>query len=126
MVDALGANRLMFAKAAGITVEYSRDNGSTWTDYGASNAAKVGLFSSGYGFVIGKADSSNKATANGTNYQLRVTLDTGAAQVYTVLNKFVLFVNTNGSNNCTVTIDKALQSSPTTYTNVVSNIPITG
>ena len=29
MVDELGANRLMFAKAAGITIEYSRDNGAT-------------------------------------------------------------------------------------------------
>lgn len=29
MVPELGANRLMFAKAAGITIEYSRDNGAT-------------------------------------------------------------------------------------------------
>ena len=96
MVDELGANRLMFAKAAGITIEYSRDNGSTWTNYGATNIQKIGLFSNGYSFALGKADSTNKATANGTNYQLRVTLATGAAGVYTALNKFVLYVSTNG------------------------------
>ena len=126
MVDVLGANRLMFAKAAGISIEYSRDNGTTWTDYGATNEQKVGLFSSGYNFIIGKADSTNKATANGTNYQLRITLDTGAAGVYTNLNKFIFNISTAGSNNCTVSIDKALQNTPTTYTNVASNIPISG
>jgi len=66
------------------------------------------------------------STANGTNYQLRVTLATGAANVYTVLNKFVLYVSTNGSNNCTVTIDKALESTPTTYTNVATDVPLSG
>ena len=126
MVDELGANRLMFAKAAGITIEYSRNNGSTWTDYGATNIQKIGLFSNGYSFALGKADSTNKATANGTNYQLRVTLATGAAGVYTALNKFVLYVSTNGSNNCTVTIDKALESTPTTWVNVVTDVPLTG
>ena len=34
------ANRLAFAKPAGITVEYSTNGGSTWTDYGASDGQK--------------------------------------------------------------------------------------
>ena len=126
LVSDLGANRLMFAKAAGITIEYSRDTGSTWTDYGAGDSDKVGLFSSGGAFAIGKADSTNKATANGNKYQLRVTLDTGAAGIYTVLNKFVLNVNTSGSANCTVKIQKALQNAPTTYTDVTDDVGISG
>ena len=32
------ANRAQFAKPAGITIEYSTDGGSTWTDYGATDA----------------------------------------------------------------------------------------
>lgn len=126
MVDVLGANRLMFAKAAGITVEYSRDGGSTWTDYGLTNSQKVGIFSNGYNVSIGKADSTNKATANTDKYQLRITLDTGAASIYTVLNKFVIYISTNGSANCTCTIQKALQSSPTNYSDVATNVGISG
>lgn len=37
MVDVLGANRFAFLKAAGLTIEYSTDAGSTWTDYGATD-----------------------------------------------------------------------------------------
>lgn len=115
MVNELGANRLMFTPGSAVTIEYSRDNGSTWTDYGASNTDKTALFSSGANFYIGKADSSNKATANGGKYQLRVTIDTGAASIYTVLNKLVIYVSTNGSAGCKVKIQKALQSTPTTF-----------
>lgn len=126
MVDELGANRLAFISPSSITVEYSRDGGSTWTDYGASNAVKTALFSQGNSFAIGKADATNKATANGANYQLRITIDTGAAPVYTVLNKFVMLVSTNGSNSCTVTIQKALQSTPTAFVDHVANVPLSG
>lgn len=115
MVNELGANRLMFTPGSAVTVEYSRDNGSTWTDYRASNTDKTGLFSSGANFFIGKADSSNKATANGGKYQLRVTIDTGAANIYTVLNKLVILISTNGSAGSKVKIQKALQSTPTTF-----------
>lgn len=126
MVSELGANRFAFLNPTGITIEYSRDGGSTWTNYGASDKQKQGLFSNGYAFSIGKADSTNKATANGNKYQLRILIDTGAAQVYTALNKIVLYVNTNGSNNCTVTLEKALQSTPTSFTSVVTDVPISG
>ena len=126
MVDELGANRFMFLKAAGITIEYTRNAGSSWTDYGATDAQKIALFSQGSSFIIGKADSTNKATANGNKYQLRITIDTGAAGIYTVLNKFVLYISTNGSASSTVTIQKALQSTPTTYTDVVTDIGISG
>ena len=38
MVADLGANRMAFAKAAGVTIEYSTNGGSTLSDYGASEA----------------------------------------------------------------------------------------
>jgi len=126
MISELGANRFAFLNPAGITIEYSRDGGSTWTDYNASNTQKRGLFSNGFGFNIGKADSTNKATANSNKYQLRILIDTGAAQVYTALNKIVLYVSTNGSANCTITMEKALQSTPTSFVSVVTDVPISG
>lgn len=93
LVPELGANRFAFIPASAWKVEYSRDSGATWTDYGANDAQKLQLTSSGTGFVIGKADSSHKATSA---YMLRITLTTTGA-VYTVLNKFFLYVSTNGS-----------------------------
>ena len=123
MVPDLGANRLAFGKAAGITVEYSRDAGTTWTDYGASDSAKVGLFGTGSDFYIGKANSDNKATAD---YMLRVTIDTDAFNVYTALNKFALYVSTNGSTGCYCTIDASLESTPSTFVTFANKITISG
>lgn len=128
MVPVLGANRSAFAKAAGITVEYSRDGGTTWTDYGAADTTKTGLFSGiSAGFSIGKADSSHKATAS---YKLRVTLSTSAAGIYTVLNKFVIYLSTNGSTGCTCTITARLQSNyeaaAETWVTFADKAPVSG
>ena len=124
MIPELGANRLAFGKPAGITIEYSRDGGSTWTDYGADNNSKVNLFSPpGAGFSIGKADSNNKATAN---YLLRVTINTSSFGVYTALNKFMIYCSTNGSTGSYCSIDAALESTPTTFVNFANKVPISG
>ena len=126
LMDELGANRFQFIKADAITVEYTRDGGTTWTDYGATDAQKKQIFAQGGGLIIGKADSTNKATEHPGLYQLRITIDTGVAGVYTALNKFVMYVNTNGSANCMCKIQKALQSTPTSFVDHTDWIPISG
>ena len=116
MVPVLGANRLAFTPASAITVEYSRDGGNTWLDYGASDDQKIKLFSGmDSGLVIGKADVNNKAT---DLYKLRVTINTGAASVYTQLNKFVILASTNGSSGTTCTITARTQEN---YTGAIDN-----
>ena len=85
MVSELGAPRTMFPKAAGIVVEYSTDGGNTWLDYGATDVAKVGLFSSGQTFYTGKNSTAGGGSANN---MLRVSLRTEAASIYTTLSKF--------------------------------------
>lgn len=122
MVSDLGANRLMFGKAAGITIQYSRDGGSTWTDYGASDSDKVGLFSSGYSFNIGKAAKDTLTT----NCMLRVIINTDSFGVYTVLNKFVIYLSTQGCGGCYCTIDASLESSPTIFTTFANKVPVSG
>ena len=110
MVPSLGANRLAFVPAAGVTVEYSRDAGSTWTDYGLNDTQKTALFSgpqTSTGAVIGKPsrNSSTKKYENvSVNNRLRVTLKSDVAHVYTALNKFVIYCSTNGSTGCKCTI----------------------
>lgn len=126
MIDPLGANRFFGIKADAITIEYSRDTGATWTDYGAANWQKQALFVQGTSILIGKADSTNKATANGEKYQLRITIDTGVGSIYTVLNKIVIYISTNGSSACKVKIQKALQSTPTTFVDHTDFIDISG
>ena len=126
MVPDLGANRFAFIPASAWEVEYSRDSGTTWTDYGASDGQKLALTSEGAALTIGKADGSNKATGA---YMLRITLTTTGV-VYSVLNKFLLYVSTNGSAGSYVTIQgrtKAnLDASNDTWTTFISKASISG
>ncbi len=126
MVPDLGANRFAFIPASAWKIEYSRDSGATWTDYGASDGQKLALTSEGTALSIGKADSSHKATGA---FLLRLTLTTSGV-VYSVLNKFLLYVSTNGSSGSYVTIQgrtKAnLDASKDTWTGFVSKVPIAG
>lgn len=123
MISELGANRFMFLKAAGITIEYSTNGGSSWTDYGATDAQKVALFSSGQSFVIGKSSSGSNTNAN---YMLRVTIDTDSAGIYSVLNKFCIYCSTNGSNGSYVTIDAAPYSNQTSFSIYANKVGISG
>lgn len=123
MVDELGANRLAFGKAAGIKVEYSTDGGSTWADYGLTDAQKVALFSPDGGTaIIGKASTSTIST----KCMLRVTIDTDAFHVYTYLNKFIIYLSTNGCRGSYCTIEASLESTPTKFTTLANKINVAG
>ena len=123
MISELGANRLAFGSGEGISVEYSRDSGSTWTDYDLSVGQRSSILSTGYNAYIGKANSSNKATAA---YMLRITLDTDKIPVYTVLNKFAIYLSTNGCNGCYCSIDASLEATPTKWVNFANKVDVSG
>ena len=127
MVADLGACRTMCLKAAGIVIEYSTDSGTTCTDYEATDVQKVNIFSTGATvFLIGKATAS---TASANN-MLRVTMRTQAGSLYTVLNKFVIYVSTNGSTGCYCTIRCRTQSNyednVDTWVTRADQVPIAG
>lgn len=108
MVPRLGANRLAFLPAANIKIEYSTDGGTTWIDYGATDVQKMNLFSTGSTtFYTGHNSTSGSGS---TNNKLRVTIVTSPNGIYTVLNKFVMYVSTSGANNCYCTIKARKQS----------------
>lgn len=115
------ANRLAFGKPEGITIEYSRDGGSTWVNYGATDDQKVKLVSGiGNTFVVG--GTSANVTAN---YQLRITLNAYKMHVYTRAKKLLVNIGTNGANNCRMKVEYALLGSQTTFVNI-NTYAITG
>ena len=56
----------------------------------------------GAGHYIG---ASSATGIDKSNYQLRITITTNTANVYTALNKFVIYCSTNGSSGSWCTID---------------------
>lgn len=104
--DVIGGNCFELCNPAGITVEYSTDGGSTWTDYGLTNTQKIAFLSSGATttdgsspvLYIGKKTAS-KATVND---KLRITIDADACGVYTVIKDILIYCSTAGASGCSV------------------------
>lgn len=122
MIPELGANRFAFGNVAGITIEYSTDAGNTWLDYGSSDTAKTALFTTGSNLSIGK---SEKGTVT-TDCLLRVTIDTDAFRIYTVLNKFAIFISTGFCTGCYCVVEASLENTPTEFVKFVNNASLNG
>lgn len=109
--DIHSANKFQFAKAAGITIEYSRDGGSTWTDLGATDEQKIKLVSNiGNTFYIG-----NRSAGTTVNDQLRIILNAGKMGLYTSLQKLLINISTNYATGSKVKVERAMKGSTTTY-----------
>lgn len=124
-IDVLRANRLAFLPANGITVEYSTDGGATWVDYGATDAQKAGLFtmklaSGGAAFYTGKHTATADCTAKD---QLRITVT--PVDRYCSVNMLYMWVTVSGTT-ATVDIARSTIGAKTTFTNVRTDVPISG
>ncbi|WP_289860086.1 hypothetical protein [uncultured Muribaculum sp.] len=124
MVGALGANRFAFIKPAGTTFQYSTNSGSTWNNYNLSDTQKSGFFDAGVQQALYASGASN--VVGTASHQLRIIIATSAACIYTAINKFVINFSTQGCHGTTVTIEKALESTPGNWVTVASNVPLSG
>lgn len=124
MVGALGANRFAFIKPAGTTFQYSTNSGSTWNNYNLSDTQKSGFFDAGVQQALYASGASN--VVGTASHQLRIIIATSAACIYTAINKFVINFSTQGCHGTTVTIEKALESTPNNWVTVASNVPLSG
>ena len=121
--DALRANRFAGLRAEGILIEHSHDNGATWSEYETTDIQKRNLFTSHSAFLI---SGSSSVTATVSD-QLRITIDTGLGGIYSYLNKFHIYVSTNGSSGCKVSIDAAPSNDLNNYNTVLAtNVSIAG
>ena len=103
MMSELSANVIAFPNPEGISIEYSRDGGVTWLDYGATNEKKVNLFTSNSFLICGNSNT----TALGM--QLRITITPAICGFYTSLNKLILYSYNFGSSKSWCTL-KGLSS----------------
>lgn len=113
------ANRMAFANPEGITIEYSRDGGATWVDYGASDSAKISLVSALLAFSLGGNDAPPSI-----NNQLRITFDAQQCNIYTRLKAVLIDFSTKGLST-QVKIEKATIGDKTTFSEV-GTYPIAG
>ena len=98
MMSELSANVMAFPNPAGISIEYSRDGGVTWLDYGATDEKKVNVFTTNSVLYCGKSEPDGLQATVG--YQLRITITPITCGLYTSLNKIMMNVSRDGGLNC--------------------------
>ena len=113
----LGANRLAFLSPDAINIEYSQDGGTTWVDYGVTDAQKVQLFAGGNNYTVLYlgGDSTQDASIDRTSWRLRITISAIGYSLYCKFLKFMIYVNREGN-----TLGCALQGR--TYSNVQNDV----
>ena len=98
MISELSSNIMAFPNPAGISIEYSRDGGVTWLDYGATDEQKVKVFTTESVLYCGKSKPDGLLATVG--YQLRITITPETCGVYTELNKIIMETSVEGTNDC--------------------------
>lgn len=125
LVPYISGTKFYGMPAAAITVEYSRDAGATWIDYGLDDGAKMRIFdhSGDANLYLGKA--STKAD-NSINNMLRITIDaTKSDGRYLSTDSMFTWMTSNDNTTC-VTLEVASYNAPTTFKKIVDNAPING
>lgn len=115
-------NMLFGFDAPYIDIEYSKDGGATWLDYGLSDYQKTTYFvQERMNLLLGKATTPAVNAEQGTNSQLRVTL---TGERYCTINQFVIELSTmNNKPVCDIEICKSGQEE---WTTLCSNIELWG
>lgn len=93
------ANRLAFIDGNALTVEYSKDGGTTWNDYGLTANQKSWLCTDKQDIPIGRVDRSEKYT---TDSKTRITI---FAQPYFYTDPKKLLVNVSVSGTTELLIE---------------------
>lgn len=124
LIPELGANRFAFLNPAGVSLEYSIDGGETWLEYPNSELVIPCLFGYTQEYQF-KLDALNNKENITSLYKIRATIHGVSAQLYTKLQKFVFYVSTSGSQQCTVDISSSLRNSDV-YTDIVKNVKLEG
>lgn len=114
--DEFGHNKLAFLPASCLTVEYTNDGGTTWIDYGLTDAQKIAMMTtSGSSVILSKGTVSASAGTltkeNCVNYKLRFIISTRQQNIksgilYTAAKKLLINYSTGGSTGGTVLVER--------------------
>ena len=104
MISSLGADRLAFGNVDAITIEASKDGGATWTTVNDADTKRK-IFSSAGTLAELHIGNDTRTGIDKSKYMCRITIKTNLYTVYTQLNKFAIYISTEGSSGsyCTIT-----------------------
>ena len=123
LIDASRSCKTAFLPAANITVEYTVDGGTTWLDYGASDAQKQNLFAMTRAASVFLGKSTTESPQMTTDCKLRITFNrTGR---YVRVNTLYLYLSDTGHTMC-VDLENSTFANPDTFNAIRTGVRVGG
>ena len=127
LISSMRGNRTFGLNPSDITIEYSKDGGATWLDYGASDDKKSSLFNEirGGDVGLGKATNTELNVAQGTKSRLRITIKATNSSRYCGIDKTYIWFLSNG-NTTRCSCSTASFAEKNTWVPVWTDKPLSG
>ena len=103
LINNMRGNKTFGLNPSDITIEYSKDGGVTWLDYGASDDMKCRMFNEigGGEASLGKATTKELNVAQGTKSRLRITIKATNSLRYCGIDKtYIWFSSAGNTTRC--------------------------
>ena len=124
MASELSANRLAYLPGEYIDIEYSRDGGKTWADYGKTADDKTAFVTVSNSINIGGTEAL--AAGVTTNDQVRVTITAAKNTLYFRARKALFDLSTNGASDCKVDVEYSTIGDENTFILLKKDIKVSG
>ena len=121
-IPTAASNKSFGLPANAITIEYSTNGGSSWSNYGATDAQKVSLFneSRAVNYFLGRGSSKDNNTVNN---RLRITIE--PLDRYCSFHGIYVWLSTNG-NTVTMDLERSTIGAKDTFTTVFADQTVSG
>lgn len=106
-IDEFGHNKLAFLPAECVNAAYSTDGGTTWTNYGLTDAQKIAMVTTaGSTIYVGGSTVPTAETIGDMRLRVRIAAGPteGPTKIYTAAKKLLINATTGGSSGSKVTI----------------------
>lgn len=118
-INSIRSPKSAFLPANCITVEYSSNGGSTWSDYGLTDAQKMDLFAL---YTSGSIKLS-KSSPVSTNDCVRITIE--PLDRYVSFDQLYVWFSTR-SHTCTLDLERSTIGAKDTFSFIRKDVPLSG
>lgn len=119
MINTARSPKSAFLPANCITVEYSSNGGSTWSDYGLTDAQKMDLFA----LSTSSSIKLSKSSPVSTNDCVRITVE--PLDRYVSFDQLYIWFST-GSHACTLDLERSTIGAKDTFSFIRKDVPLGG
>ena len=126
LVDFSRANKMAFIPADKVTIEFSTNGGSTWTDAGYTNAQKAALFAGNIAGSIRACGTTGDASGITSGHQTKIDITLPSNRYCSMEQFFIWFSGPNSQYDVLLDVYVSTYGAQTTFTKIIEDAQVKG